>query len=169
MKKYSFLLLLPLLIYSCKNNSEAVTEKVSANNKRYEKIEALEWLLGTWVNESGEEFSQETWSKENDSTFTAFSFIQIKGETVFAETMALEQKHDSLLLTVAEANKKDAAAVSFRFISSEEKAFVFENKHHDFPQRIIYTQPAKDSLKAWIEGSVNGEMKTTEFHFSRKK
>ena len=168
MKKYLFLIFLPIILYSCKNNSEKEGSESIVSNKKYEKIEQLEWLLGTWTNKSEDEFSQETWSKENDSTFTAFSFTQVGGETVFAETMALEQKGERLQLTVAVANKKNSSPVTFRFISSEEKQFVFENKSHDFPERITYTNPVKDSLHAWIEGTVNDEKKKVDFYFKRK-
>src|SRR5690606_2316466 len=114
------------------------------------------------------EFSQETWSKENDSAFTAFSFTQIGEETIFAETMVLEQKSGRVLLTVATANEKGSPPVPFRLVSSEENEFIFENKSHDFPERIIYTNPTKDSLHAWIEGTINGERKKVDFLFSRK-
>ena len=168
MKKYIFLVFLPILIFSCKNNSESVSTESIVSNRKYKKIEQLAWLLGTWTHESGEKFSQETWSKENDSTFTAFSFTQVDGETVFAETMALEQKNNVLQLTAADANDKGSPPVTFRFISSEENQFTFENKSHDFPERITYTNPVKDSLHAWIEGTVNNEKKKVEFKFSRK-
>ncbi len=168
MKKHLFLIFLPIILYSCKNNSENESSEGIVSNKRYEKIEQLEWLLGTWTNEIGNEFSQETWSKENDSTYTAFSFTQVGEETVFAETMALEQKGEYLSLTVAVANEKEELPVTFKFTSSENEQFTFENKNHDFPQLIIYTNPAKDSLRAWIEGTVNGENKKEEFNFLKK-
>lgn len=167
MKKYSFLIFLPIILYSCKNNSE--TEKSETQVfKKFEKIDKLQWLLGTWINENDKEFSQETWSRENDSTFTAFSFTQVENETVFAETLALEQKTGNLLLTVATVGQNDDQSVSFRMVSSENGQFTFENKNHDFPQRIIYTNPVKDSLHAWIEGNVDGKPKKTDFYFSRK-
>jgi hypothetical protein len=166
MKKFFLLLFIPLLLNSCKNNSET-ENSVSTGNT--EKIDELQWLLGTWINENGQEFSQESWSKENNNTYSGFSFTQVGKETVFAETMALEQKADSLLLTVATANQNDKKPITFKLVSSEKGQFTFENKKHDFPQRIIYTNPVKDSLHAWIEGSVNGEAKRIDFSFSRKK
>lgn len=168
MKKYIFLVFLPLAMYSCKNNSENGNSDAIIANKKYEKIEQLEWLLGTWIHDSGTEFSQESWSKENDSTFTGFSFTQVGEETVFAETMALEQKGDRFLLTVAAANEDGSSPVTFRFTSSENGHFAFENKSNAFPERITYSNPAKDSLHAWIEGRVNDESKKVEFNFSRK-
>ncbi|MDN3724926.1 DUF6265 family protein [Aequorivita sp. SDUM287046] len=167
MKKFIFLLFIPLLLNSCKNNSEKGNSGAEIIAKE-EKIDKLQWLLGTWINENGEEFSQETWSQESPTTFTAFSFTQVGKETVFAETMALEQKGDSLLLTVATANQNEKKPVTFKMVSSEKGHFTFENKNHDFPDRIIYTNPAKDSLHAWIEGTVNGVPKKIDFSFSRK-
>ncbi|MEH6764616.1 MAG: DUF6265 family protein [Aequorivita antarctica] len=168
MKKYLLFILLPIILNSCKDNAEAQKPEVEITEKKFEKIDQLQWLLGTWINENGEEFSQETWSRENASTFTAFSFTQVADETVFAETMALEQKADSLFLTVATANQNAEKPVTFKMISSEKGQFTFENKHHDFPERITYTNPVKDSLHAWIEGTVNGEAKKVDFYFSRK-
>jgi len=169
MKKFLLIVSLSALIISCKNDTKNVTSESLVSNKTYEKIQQLDWLLGTWTNQSADTFSQETWSRENDSTFTAFSFIQIAEETVFAETMALEQKGQSLLLTVATANEKNASPVTFNLISSEEKQFIFENRNHDFPKRITYTNPTKDSLHAWIEGTENNENKKVDFRFTRIK
>ena len=168
MKKYLLFLVFPLLLNSCKNNSDAEKPKTEITSEKFEKLDQLQWILGTWINQNGKEFSQETWSQESPSSFTAFSFTQVGKETVFAETMALEQKADSLLLTVATAKPEQENPVTFKLIPSENGQFTFENKNHDFPQRIIYANPAKDSLHAWIEGQVDGELRKVDFHFSRQ-
>ncbi len=168
MKKYLLFILLPLLLNSCKNNSEAQQSETETVGENFEKIDQLQWLLGTWINESGEEFSQETWSRENESSFTAFSFTQVGKETVFAETMALEQKGENLFLAVVTVNQNNENPVTFKMVSSENGQFTFENKDHDFPERITYSNPVKDSLHAWIEGTDNGEAKKVDFYFSRK-
>lgn len=169
MKNILLLFFILTILNSCKNNSEKQDSETEITEENFEKIDQLQWLLGTWTNESGEEFSQETWSKETAGSFTAFSFTQVGKETVFSETMALEQKGENLLLTVATANQKDEKPVTFKMVSSENGQFTFENKEHDFPERIIYTNPVKDSLHAWIEGTVNGEAKKVDFYFSRKE
>ncbi len=169
MKKYLLFLLFPILLNSCKNNTAVENPETEISTEKLQKIDQLQWLLGTWTNETEEEFSQETWAKENDSTFVAYSFTQVAGETVFAETMALEQKDENLFLTAATANQNDEKPVTFTLISSEKNQFIFENKDHDFPERIIYTNPVKDSLHAWIEGTVNGEAKKMDFYFSKKE
>ncbi|SRX55519.1 DUF6265 family protein [Aequorivita sp. CIP111184] len=168
MKNLLILFFIPIVLNSCKNNSDAKQSKTEIAEEKSEKIDQLQWLLGTWTNEKGEEFSQESWSRENANTFTAFSFTQIADETVFAETMVLEEKADTLLLTVATANQNEEKPVTFKMISSDNGQFTFENKSHDFPKRITYSNPVKDSLHAWIEGTVNGEAKKVDFYFKRK-
>jgi len=169
MKKYLPFLLLPILLNSCKNNSKEEKLETAVVQKNYEKMEKLQWLIGTWTNEADKEYSQETWSQENDSVFTAYSFVEVnKKKIVFAETMALEQKGDDLILTVVTANQNDAKPVTFKMISLENGQVTFENKNHDFPERITYTNPVNDSLHAWIEGTVNGEAQKVDFHFKRK-
>ncbi len=169
MKKIVILLAVVALVFNaCKNNEN---EKDAADGvgaeERLETLKELQWLLGTWTNKTETEFSQETWSRENDSTFTGYSFTEINGEVVFAETMALELKADQLLLTVATAKNEDEKPVTFKLIPSPEGQYTFENKKHDFPQRIIYTNPAKDSIHAWVEGNNKGEFKKVDFHFSK--
>lgn len=169
MNKYLLFLLLPVLLISCKNNSEGEKSETAIVQKNYEEIAKLQWLIGTWTNESDKQYSQETWSQENDSIFTAYSFVEEdKKKVVFAETMALEQKGDDLILTVATANQNDSKPVKFKMISLENGQVTFENKNHDFPERITYANPVNDSLHAWIEGKVEGEVRKIDFKFSRK-
>lgn len=174
MKKYILLALFSLTLISCKNNSESETdselEKLETEPvaKNYEKMQELQWLLGTWVNEFTPEFSQESWTKKNDSIYMGFSFTTVSNDTVFAERISLQQKEDYLFLTVSDA-LKSGAPIIFTLASSDNKQFVFENKKHDFPQRIVYSQPVKDSLHAWIEGPVDGENKKLHYYFSKVK
>ncbi len=168
MKKLLLLFLAMLILQSCKNNSDAEAQNAEGTSEKFEKLAQLHWLLGTWTAQQGETFSQETWSQETPNAFTAYSFIQVGNKTVFAETMALEERADSLFLTVAAANQNKEAPVTFTFVASEDGHFIFENQNHDFPQRIVYTNPAKDSLHAWIEGKDKGVAKKVEFSFSRK-
>ena len=137
--------------------------------KNFEKINQLQWLLGSWTNRTDNKFSRETWSKQNDSTFSGFSYTVVDNDTVFAETMMLQQKDGNLLFTAAVPNQNDELPVTFKLIPSEKGQFVFENKNHDFPERIFYTNPTKDSIHAWIEGTINGEKKVVNFPFSREK
>jgi len=45
----------------------------------------------------------------------------------------------------------------------------FENKDHDFPQRIIYKNTGQDSLYARVEGNDKGKFRKEEFAMRRNK
>lgn len=169
MKIKILLALLSILLISCKNNPEPINSEPEILTRNFEKLEQLNWLLGTWINESDTKYSKESWTKENDSTFTAYSYTQVGNDTVFAETVLLQEREGNLFFTAAEADEKNRTVVTFKMIPSEKGKFVFENKEHDFPQQITYTNPTKDSIHAWIEGTINGMSKTVDFYFSKKK
>lgn len=169
MKNYVFILIVLAVFGSCRNNTnvENFEEPVTVA-KSYDRIDELQWLLGTWIHDSTPEYSKETWIRENDSTYSAFSYTRVRQDTVFAESIVLQQQDGNVLMTVADAPKNDNA-VTFRLISTDSGKFTFENKNHDFPQLIVYTNPVKDSIHAWIEGTVEGEKKQLHFHFSKEK
>lgn len=60
---------------------------------------------------------------------------------------------------------KNQLITLFTLIEHTNKTFVFENKEHDFPQRIIYEFHKNGKLTSAIEGEVNGEIERKEFSF----
>ncbi|QAA80265.1 hypothetical protein EI546_00290 [Aequorivita sp. H23M31] len=165
------ILLSTLLLFaltSCKENSKLISPETNTTIERFKKLNEFNWLVGSWVNRSGNKFSKETWTKENDSTLSAFSYTQIEKDTVFVELMLLQQKNDSVILTVTDGRNKNDI-VPFKLISSDNGEHTFENKQHDFPERIIYTNPTQDSIHAWILGTLNGEARKVDFYFAREK
>ena len=168
MNYFTSLFLLFGILMSC--NNTATTTGVSDKKqprKQYKKIGEMQWLLGTWVNKTEDDYSEEKWERKNDSTFFAFSYTKVGKDTVFAENVLLQQNGERLEMMIVAFNQNENQPVSFGLISSEENKFIFENKKHDFPQRIVYTNPVKDSLHAWIEGQVEGERRVVDFNFKK--
>ncbi|WP_313114479.1 DUF6265 family protein [Aequorivita sediminis] len=168
MKKFLIYIFLPFLFVSCKNNTQEEQKEKEVVLKNYDKINQLNWLIGTWTNEIAGEYSQETWSKENDSTFTGFSFVEVNGKPERTLTMALEEKENNLFLSFLKVDEKNSKPHTFTLVSSEEGKFVFDDHNIDFPEKITYTHPAKDSLHRWIEVEIEGEPTKTNFYFTRK-
>lgn len=174
MRNRLLLLFVVALMSNCKDNVD--TEKLELEpeleieTSDSKGLNDFKWILGEWIHEEDEMISKEIWSKKNDNTFTGFSFRLLRKDTVFAEKMVLQDINDDLLLTVTtiDQNQEDDP-VSFKLISLGNKQFVFENKKHDFPKRITYSNPVNDKIHAWIEGDVLGENKKIDFHYSRKK
>ncbi|WP_452225634.1 DUF6265 family protein [Lacinutrix chionoecetis] len=158
-----FLLPLLLLVIACKKDTKQVTTDI----KTYNNIEQLQWLVGNWTNITETEASYENWTKVNDSTLKAHSFTIIENDTVFAERVTLQQQEKQVLFTVSAYQQNDEKPVTFKLNSTKDGVFTFVNPEHDFPTQISYSHPAKDSIHAWIKGTVNEEPKTVDFYFRR--
>ena len=172
MKKLLVFVSVIVVLYSCKNETQK--ESVSGTDsietsKRIDKISQLNWLLGSWQNISEDGTSKEIWSKVNDSLYVAKSFTIVENDTVFSETVQLFQDQEDVYFSSTDALQNGGKAVAFRLIPDEDGLFVFENNLHDFPKRIIYTNPVKDSIHAWIVGIQDGQMRKVDFYFERVK
>lgn len=160
------------LLMSCRNDN--TTTKVPLSNdvktrQRYDQIKEFAWLEGKWQNNTSDGLFTEKWTKETDSTFAGYSTI-IKGkDTIFFETIVLDQKGDSLHYIVTTPKQNDARPVSFTLKSFTANSYIFENKQHDFPQRITYTKVTNDSLVAEISGTQNNKPAVEEFPMKRVK
>lgn len=157
-----------MLLISCKTETKkAIIEEVVYGEAHYHNVEQLSWLEGNWTNISAKSESYENWSQKNDSTFVSLSYTTVKGDTVFMETMSLQENGAGTFLTI-DVPDQNQTPVTFTMIPSEAGTFAFENKAHDFPKRITYSNPVKDSIHAWIEGVVEGEDRKVDFYFERK-
>ncbi|MFT5824478.1 MAG: hypothetical protein ACI8ZM_005746 [Crocinitomix sp.] len=159
-----FILSVLTLFFSCKNE---VKKEVVSDEKKTSKIVELDWLQGNWTNINDESQSYEKWTQINDSTLSAFSYVMVENDTVFVEVVSLQERFNDVFFTVKVPDQNDAEEVTFKLIPSEEGVFTFENKAHDFPKRITYSNPVKDSIHAWIEGVVEGELKRADFQYRR--
>lgn len=156
-----FLFLSALLFIACSNSAVKTPDRG--------KIKQMDWLIGSWENLSAEGDMFENWHKVNDSTYTGESFVIVKGDTVFSENMTLELRTGDLLFVAITSGQHADQGVSFKFTSLSNGETTFENKEHDFPQRVIYKNPKPDSLYARIEGTENGKSRKEEFFMVRKR
>jgi hypothetical protein len=155
MKKISLILLLLLTILSCKKG-----EKTNLLNE-------IDWLIGTWENNSDKGNLLEIWKKENDSVYSGQSFYIKAKDTLHFETIQLKQISDSLVYSSSVKGQDNDLALDFRLTSKTQNQFVFENPKNDYPKKIVYKLITRDSLVAIISGIQQG--KTSRETFSMKK
>ena len=55
-----------------------------------------------------------------------------------------------------EAHPKGQPSATFVARAANEDSVVFEAPEHDFPQRVAYRRVGRDSVLAWVEGTMNG-------------
>ena len=148
-----FLLLSIIISFNCCTNS--LPESTSQNSiKIYSEIERSSWLI---------------WGKKNDSVFTAKSFVIVKNDTVFSESIRIEQRGNSLFYIPTVKEQNQGQAVEFLLVRYNEGQLAFENLKHDFPQKITYNKITNDSILAEISGMVDCKNKTVQFPFTRRK
>lgn len=153
------LILLLLVIVSCKN---------SDSNKN-EKIKAASWLLGNWENKSADGNLTENWEKVNDSTFQAQSYYIKEKDTVHFESIILQQKGENLTYTATVKGQNNDKPVVFKLTTATDKQVSFENLKHDYPQKISYSQITPDSLVAKISGIQQGKPSSEQFSMKKIK
>ncbi len=148
-----------LMFISCQNKSE----------KKFDKLEKMNWLLGNWENEMPEGVLTETWTKENDSTFSGTTYFIInKEDTVHSESIILKQLNDELIYRPTVKGQNNDEPVDFKLSSESENSFSFENPKHDYPQKIVYKKVNETNLVATISGMQQGKQSTESYPMKKK-
>lgn len=129
----------------------------------------MDWIEGDWENISDSSGFYESWIKINDSIFRGEAFVIAGGETVFSEKISIERKGNDIFYLANVSDQNDGTTVPFKLVSFSETGLVFENKEHDFPNKITYKKISENSIEAKIEGTSNGKTRTEYFPFDRKK
>jgi len=140
---------------------------VAGQNKASE-IDHLNGMAGCWERKDDAKnlFISEQWMSPAGTSILGMGRTVKNGKTTGWEFMRIEQREDGLyFVSRPKENKEDTA---FKLISSTLNEVVFENKEHDFPQRIIYKlQGAK--MTGRIEGNNNGKFLGIDFPMDKVK
>jgi hypothetical protein len=164
-KKIAFLFAL-LAFISCKK-TDVDSDESDKNEK--DKIKTAHWLLGQWETKSEDGTLTEIWKKANDSTYNGQSFFLKGKDTIHYETILLQQVEDQLRYNANVRGQNDDKPVAFLLTETKENQLVFTNLKHDYPQKISYTQVAKDSLVAEISGIQSGKPSSEKYMMLRTK
>ncbi|MGL2963616.1 DUF6265 family protein [Flavobacterium sp. RSB2_4_14] len=148
-----------VLFISCQNKSE----------KNFGQLEKMNWLIGNWENKMPDGLLTETWSKENDSTFSGTSYFIVNSkDTVHSETIILTQLNDELVYRPTVKGQNNDEPVDFILSSESENTYSFENPKHDYPQKIVYKKVNETSLIATISGTQQGKKSSESYPMKRK-
>lgn len=146
---------------------------IFASHESYSQVSKqftdLQLLLGTWGMQTKKGMLYERWQKLNDSTLVSQSYKVNGADTVFLERVQLVRRGRSMQYVATVSDENGGKSVTFSLVKLENNTYVFENAQHDFPQRVIYSLPEKESLHAWIEGTVNGQLKKSDFFYNKVK
>jgi hypothetical protein len=135
-----------------------------------ERLKEVDWLVGTWQNETEKGTFTETWQITENTTkegntykrLEAFSSLIKNRDTLFSEEVVLF-KIDKWMYSVLASGENDGKSVVFPSTKITDTELVFENPEHDFPKKITYSLITPDSLYA----EISGDGKSQGFPFKR--
>ncbi|MFI5237529.1 MAG: DUF6265 family protein [Ignavibacteriales bacterium] len=104
----------------------------------------------------------EEWKYVNKNELTGKSYSVEDGEKVIVEELCIKKIGNQWAYISV---PKDQIITLFALTAYSQGMFVFENKEHDFPQRITYEFKPDGKLEAAIEGDLNGERRRKTYSF----
>ena len=127
-------------------------------------IKELAWLAGCWASDEAEPGSGERWLLIGEVLIGVSRTIR-QGKEPEVEHMEIGYLADGKLAFVAHPAGQRAVTFVLRRIRDGE--VVFENREHDYPQRIVYTLEGDSKLRARIEGTQADAPRVVEFPMTR--
>lgn len=127
-------------------------------------IDQAGWIAGCWSRQAGDRSTEEHWMKPGGGTMFGVSRTIAKGRTSEYEYLRIVEQNGTLAYIALPSGQKEA---TFTLAAIKPGEIVFENPRHDFPTRIIYQRQPDGSLKARIEGTMNGQPRGIDFPMSR--
>ena len=132
-------------------------------------LKTFGFIIGKWVMKSKTGKIVECWQKHRDSLTGTSHRFNAKGDSVLTEYVVLKKIKGDWHYCVTGYENGNEGRTDFKLVSSADGTFTFENKQHDFPQKIVYQNKEKDELLAWIEGEIGGKKRKMEFLYQRAK
>jgi hypothetical protein len=124
----------------------------------------LGWLEGAWVGESDGVAMEEHWTSVAGGALLGMHRDVAERRMSSFEFLRIQTTPEG---TFYFASPRSASPVAFKMIESSARSVVFENKAHDFPQRIRYELEPQDILHARVEGTINGQIVAEEWRWRR--
>lgn len=150
---------LPLLLMAATAGApaRALPEPVS--------ISALAWLAGSWGGTQDGVASEEHWTSAAGDGLVGMHKDVKAGKMTGFEFLRVEVDGQRRICYVSMPG--GAPPTSFCAVEVGERRVVFENREHDFPQRILYWLDGEGRLHARIEGAAGSGERAMEWVWSR--
>ena len=128
------------------------------------QVARLSWLTGTWSETKAEVTTRETWQASDGALMGTGETLRA-GKPPRVERMKITAEATGATFTALIPGQPPTP---FLLLPGGEGEAVFENKAHDFPQRVIYRRCGAD-LCARIEGTIGGKLESQDWRYKRVK
>lgn len=127
-------------------------------------VERLAWLAGRWEGESGGVAMEEQWTSPRGGALLGMH-RDVKGDRMVSwEFLRIQATSEGVFY---HASPRSRPPVAFKLVEWGARRAVFENRAHDFPQRILYWLDAVGALHARIEGPQGGKTVSEEWVWTK--
>jgi hypothetical protein len=105
------------------------------------RVEDLAWMSGRWETSAGENWTEEQWSAPRAGVMLGYSRTGTGGTMGEFEYIRLQAGADGVPVYMPQPGGRPP--VVFRLVASGPTSAVFENRAHDYPQRIAYSRSGR--------------------------
>ncbi len=130
-----------------------------------DEVAKLDWLAGSWAQDRDGVLVRETWLAPRDGVMAGMSQTNRPGKRPFVEFMKISAEPAGVTFTAIIPGQPPTPFVR---LPGPDGEAIFENKAHDFPQRVIYRRCEAD-LCARIEGMSGGKLEFQDWRYTRVK
>jgi len=137
-----------LIVFFITSSCFSLAQYKSENNVYHLLIK----LTGLWIVEPSEHPSFEYWELINEGHLEGYGFTVINQDTIILEKLKIINENSEYFYVAEVINQNDGNPVYFKLIQND-TILVFENKEHDFPNRILYDFLDNDLINVLVESS----------------
>jgi hypothetical protein len=127
-------------------------------------VAGLSWLEGRWEGTSDGVAMEESWTAPRGGALLGLHRDVKDGRMVSFEFLRIQAMPEGVVYF---ASPRSAPPTPFRLAELGDRRVVFENRQHDFPQRILYWLDAAGALHARVEGPRGGSTASEEWTWTR--
>ena len=127
------------------------------------RADQITWMAGCWRLDASARQVDEMWMAPSGGALLGVSRTVSGGRAVAHEFMQIREREGVLTFIALPSGQAEAA---FPLLRGGARELVFENRAHDFPQRVIYWLQGS-MLVGRIEGVQNGQQQSAEFPMRR--
>ncbi len=110
-------------------------------------------LIGKWSappEDDGTVFHEE-WDRDGNDALKGIGFVMLGSDTVSIEHLAIQFTDSGTFYTARIPSQNNGLPVHFELTSARD-SLVFENREHDFPDRIMYRPSGPNGWVARVSG-----------------
>lgn len=138
--------------------------RAAATEEALSALAGLGWMAGCWSGQESGLTMEECWTAPGGGILLGMHRdVSSKGKSFF-EFLRIAAAGDSVTYWGSPMGKPPTP---FRMTEQAPNRAVFENRAHDFPQRILYWLEGDQTLHARVEGTEKGVARHEEWQWRR--